>query len=95
MIQYTHQLADPDAAEADPVRIADVETYKVKDLWLELDMMSPVDQPGSYSIAVVLYDNLEPVQAAGNNVVKVQSDYKVLLLFLNVIAEQHSCDWRS
>ena len=59
------------------MRIADVETYKVKDLWLELDVMSPVDLPGSYSIAVVLYDNLEPVQFAGNNAVKIQSDFKV------------------
>ena len=59
------------------MRIADVETYKVKDLWLELDVMSPVDLPGSYSIAVVLYDNLEPVQFAGNSAVKIQSEFKV------------------
>lgn len=62
------------------MRIADVEAYKVKDLWVELDMMSPVDQPGSYSIALVLYDSMEPVQAAGSTVVKAQSNFKVLLL---------------
>ena len=49
----------------------------MKDLWLDLDVMSPVDLPGHYSIAVVLYDSLEPVQAAGNAAVKVQSEYKV------------------
>ena len=64
-------------AEAEPVRIADVESYKVKDLWLDLDVMSPVDFPGHYSIAVVLYDSLEPVLAAGNTARKVQSDFKV------------------
>ena len=63
--------------EAEAVRIAAVETYKVKDLWLVLDVMSPVDLPGSYSIAVVVYDNLEPVQFAGNSAVKIQSEFKV------------------
>ena len=47
-------------AEAELVRIADVESYKVKDVWIELEVMSPVDIPGSYSIAVVMYDSLEP-----------------------------------
>ena len=56
--------------------MADVEAYKVKDLWLELDMMSPVGIPGSYAITVALYDNGEPIQAAGS-AVQVQSNYQV------------------
>ena len=56
----------------------DVEPYKVKDLWLDLEVMSPVSIAGSYSIAVVLYDGGEPVQAAGSSGrVRAQSAFKV------------------
>ena len=56
----------------------DVEAYKVKDLWLDLEVMSPVSIPGSYSITVALYDGGEPVPAAAtSNGVRVQSAFKV------------------
>ena len=56
--------------------LADVEVYKVKDLWLELDMMSPVSIPGSYAITVALYDGGEPVVAACS-AAQVQSQFQV------------------
>ncbi len=66
------------AAGQDAVQVADIEAYKVKDLWLELEVMSPVSSAGSYSVAVVLYDGGEPVQAAGGPAgVKAQSQFKV------------------
>ena len=50
----------------------------MKDLWLELEVMSPVSSAGSYSVAVVLYDGGEPVQAAGSPAgIKAQSQFKV------------------
>ena len=56
----------------------DVEAYKVKDLWIDLEVMSPVSNAGSYSITVTLYDGGEPVQAAGSSgAVRVQSAFKV------------------
>lgn len=59
-------------------QVVDVEAYKVKDLWLDLEVMSPVSIPGSYSITVALYDGGEPVPAAGtSNGVRVQSAFKV------------------
>lgn len=59
-------------------RIVDVEPYKVKDLWLDLEVMSPVSIAGSYSITVALYDGGEPVQAAGSSgALRVQSAFKV------------------
>ena len=54
------------------------ETYRVKDLWLEVEVMSPVSMAGSYSAAVVLYDGSEPVQAAGStDGVRTQTTFKV------------------
>ncbi len=54
------------------------ETYRVKDLWLEVEVMSPVSMAGSYSAAVVLYDGSEPVQAAGTtNGVRKQTAFRV------------------
>ena len=58
--------------------VVDVEAYKVKDLWIDLEVMSPVSTAGSYSITVTLYDGGEPVYAAGNlGAVRVQSAFKV------------------
>ncbi|DBA83915.1 TPA: hypothetical protein ACH3X1_006417 [Trebouxia sp. C0004] len=65
------------AAGQDAVRVADIEAYKVKDLWLELEVMSPVSSAGSYSVTVVLYDGGEPVQAAGSAAgIRAQSQFK-------------------
>ena len=69
---------EEEAAGQDAVGVADIEAYKVKDLWLELEVMSPVSSAGSYSVAVVLYDGGEPVQAAGSPAgTKAQSQFKV------------------
>lgn len=69
---------EEEAAGQDAVHIADIEAYKVKDLWLELEVMSPVSSAGSYSVTVVLYDGGEPVQAAGSPAgIKAQSQFKV------------------
>ena len=69
---------EEEAAGQDAVHVADIEAYKVKDLWLELEVMSPVSNAGSYSVAVVLYDGGEPVQAAGSPAgIKAQSQFKV------------------
>ena len=69
---------EEEAAGQDAVHVADIEAYKVKDLWLELEVMSPVSSAGSYSVAVVLYDGGEPVQAAGSPAgIKAQSQFKV------------------
>ena len=63
-------------AEADSAALN--ETYRVKDLWLEVEVMSPVSMAGSYSAAVVLYDGSEPVQAAGTmDGVRTQTTFKV------------------
>ena len=60
------------------LQLADIEAYKVKDLWLELELMSPVSTAGSYSLTVILYDGGEPVQAAGSSAgVRVDSQFKV------------------
>ncbi|KAL0028702.1 hypothetical protein WJX79_000762 [Trebouxia sp. C0005] len=68
---------EEEAAGQDAVHIADIEAYKVKDLWLELEVMSPVSSAGSYSVTVVLYDGGEPVQAAGSPAgIKAQSQFK-------------------
>ena len=75
-----HATKASDIAEQEKLaaRIVDDEPYKVKDLWLDLEVMSPVGIPGSYSITVALYDGGEPVQAAGSSGgVRVQSEYKV------------------
>ena len=59
-------------------QVVDVEAYKVKDLWIDLEVMSPVSIPDSYSITVALYDGGEPVPAAGTSSgVGVQSAFKV------------------
>ena len=64
--------------EKPAAQIVDVEPYKVKDLWIELEVMSPVSIPGSYSITVTLYDGGEPVHAAGSSSgVRVQSAFRV------------------
>ena len=69
---------EEEAAGQDAIQVADIEAYKVKDLWLELEVMSPVSSAGSYSVAVVLYDGREPVQAAGSPAgIKAQSQFKV------------------
>lgn len=67
------------AGDAKPAaQVVDVEAYKVKDLWIDLEVMSPVSIPGSYSITVALYDGGEPVPAAGTSGgVQVQSAFKV------------------
>ena len=72
------RAGEEEAAGQDAVHVADIEAYKVKDLWLELEVMSPVSSAGSYSVAVVLYDGGEPVQAAGSPAgTKAQSQFKV------------------
>lgn len=64
--------------EKPAARVVDVEAYKVKDLCIDLEVMSPVSIPGSYSITVALYDGGEPVPAAGtSNGIRVQSTFKV------------------
>jgi len=69
---------EEEAAGQDAIQVGDIEAYKVKDLWLELEVMSPVSSAGSYSVAVVLYDGGEPVQAAGSPAgIKAQSQFKV------------------
>lgn len=69
---------EEEAAGQDAVHVADIEAYKVKDLWLELEVMSPVSSAGSYSVTVVLYDGGEPVQAAGSAAgITAQSQFKV------------------
>ncbi len=70
--------SDQGGEEDDAVGVADIEAYKVKDLWLELEVMSPVSAAGSCAVSVVLYEGGEPVQGAGSSVgVRVQSQFKV------------------
>lgn len=72
------QSVDCGPADAQKLAVVDVEAYKVKDLWIDLEVMSPVSTAGSYSITVTLYDGGEPVYAAGNlGAVRVQSAFKV------------------
>ena len=78
------------------LQLADIEAYKVKDLWLELELMSPVSTAGSYSLTVILYDGGEPVQAAGSSAgVRVDSQFKVCQLLpvmgCKVLAYEKSC----
>ena len=67
-----------EADKEDEVGVAEIEAFKVKDLWLELEVMSPVSIVGTYAISVVLYDGGEPKQTAGTSAgVQVQSQFKV------------------
>ncbi|KAK9815471.1 hypothetical protein WJX72_004235 [[Myrmecia] bisecta] len=67
--QYRHEMPE------EPV-MRKVEPYRIFSLYLTLERMMPILQPGSYSIAFVLYDGYEPVMASADTPVKVVTPFK-------------------
>ena len=92
LILPLHSDVAPPVEAKEAVKVADIEAYKVKDLWLELDMMSPVGIAGSFAVTVILYDGGEPVLTAGS-ATQAQSQFKVCKL--TVLMQQKLRMWHT